>query len=498
MRLTFNIKKWLRRITRTLLVIVLTLFAIRVYDNQQGTHLELWHTVVPHELTAKQIAKTDWQGYLQAEQNLFIEVKQKVTDKLANNKAYLFNRYSAQSPLYPEHFKKNWNRSFILEPLGKPKGAVVLLHGLTDSPYSLRHIASHYQQRGFVAVVIRMPAHGTVPAALTDVHWEDWLAATKLAVKEAAKHIEPTDPLHIVGYSNGGALAVMYAIESMDDKQLPKVDQLILISPMIGVTSFARFAGLAGVPAIFPPFAKAAWIDLIAEYNPFKYNSFPINGARQSYELTKQLAKIWLPKDQQKVAKLQAEMPPILTFQSVIDSTVSSQSVISVLYNHLTNDKANELVLFDVNRNVKLGALLRDNAYNAITELLPAVPRAYQTTIITNASPTSNQAVAYVTKAKQTSQWFEPLGIVYPADIYSLSHIALPFPDTDSLYGHAPKQLNEFGVSLGVLAIRGERGVLVTSLDNLLRVSSNPFYEYILAKIDQTIDHSLQKVQQKN
>ena len=37
---------------------------------------------------------------------------------------------------------------------------------------------------------------------------------------------------------------------------------------------------------MFPAFAKAAWLDLLPEYNPFKYNSFPVNGARQSYQLT--------------------------------------------------------------------------------------------------------------------------------------------------------------------------------------------------------------------
>jgi alpha-beta hydrolase superfamily lysophospholipase len=45
------------------------------------------------------------------------------------------------------------NRSFVLMPAGKPRGAVVLLHGLTDSPYSVRHLAVNYQQHGFVAVV---------------------------------------------------------------------------------------------------------------------------------------------------------------------------------------------------------------------------------------------------------------------------------------------------------------------------------------------------------
>ncbi len=72
-------------------------------------------------------------------------------------------------------------------PDGKPKGAVVLLHGLTDTPYSLRHIAENYRQQGYVAIGIRLPGHGTVPAGLTDVDWQDWLAATRLAVREAKR-----------------------------------------------------------------------------------------------------------------------------------------------------------------------------------------------------------------------------------------------------------------------------------------------------------------------
>ena len=51
------------------------------------------------------------------------------------------NRYFDGSPIYPGRFAQDWNRSYVLEPDGEPVGAVVLLHGLTDSPYSLRHIA---------------------------------------------------------------------------------------------------------------------------------------------------------------------------------------------------------------------------------------------------------------------------------------------------------------------------------------------------------------------
>ena len=94
----------------------------------------------------------------------------------------------------------------------------MLLHGLTDSPYSLRHIARRYRDRGFVAVAIRMPGHGTVPAALTDIEWEDWDAATRLAVREARRRAGPSTPLHIVGFSNGGALAVKYALDAIDGR----------------------------------------------------------------------------------------------------------------------------------------------------------------------------------------------------------------------------------------------------------------------------------------
>ncbi|MGY2437379.1 alpha/beta hydrolase, partial [Escherichia coli] len=95
-------------------------------------------------------------------------------------------------------------------------------------------------------------------------------------------------PLHLVGFSNGGALAVKYALDALEDKTgtLARPDRLVLISPMIGVTRFARFAGLKAVPALLPAFANAAWLGIMPEFNPFKYNSFPVNGARQSYRLT--------------------------------------------------------------------------------------------------------------------------------------------------------------------------------------------------------------------
>src|SRR5262249_1687424 len=152
-------------------------------------------------------------------------------------------------------------------------------------------------------------------------------------------------------------------------------------------------------------------------------NSFPVNGARQSQRLTMAL--------QEQIARyaragLLADLPPIITFQSVMDFTVSTPAIVSALYAHLPAN-GSELVLFDVNRTVKLGPLLRPSADTAISRLLPPAPRAYRTTIITNADADSGEEVEHVTEAGATSEKTRPLGVVYPEGYYSLSHVALPF-----------------------------------------------------------------------
>jgi alpha-beta hydrolase superfamily lysophospholipase len=478
--------KLLRLVKRALIglvIVALTLLVLRVWQTQRGAPLEPWHTYVPHELSVEELDKTDWDGYLKAEAQIFEGLRTEVTQRLDAEDRIPVNRYFEGSPVYPGHLAHDWNRSYVLEPAGTPVGAVVLLHGLTDSPYSLRHIARRYRDYGFVAVAIRLPAHGTVPGALTEVEWEDWLAATRLAVREARRLSGTSTPLHIVGFSNGGALALKYALDALGDEGLARPDRLILISPMVGLTSFARFAGLAGLPAILPRFAKAAWLGILPEFNPFKYNSFPINAAREAHRLTVSL--------QERIAQYSRDgrlerLPPILTFQSVMDFTVTTRAVVSALYVQLPAN-GSELVLFDINRAAKLSPLLRTSTETMLTRILPALPRRFRTTVITNADPGSAEVVAQVTEAGATTTQIRPLGLSYPAEMYSLSHVALPFPPSDPLYGMEPDPSEDYGINLGVIAARGERGALIVSLDALMRTSSNPFFGYMMQRIDEGI-----------
>lgn len=471
--------KLLKRTGLVLAILIVALLVLRACGSQRGPPLQLWHTHAPKELSASEISRSDWAAYLAAEDAAFAEVRTEVTQKLAEEARNPANRYFDGSPIYPGHFAQDWNRSFVLEPGRPPVGALVFLHGLTDSPYSGRTIARLYREKGYVAIAIRLPGHGTVPAGLTDAQWEEWAEAARLAVREARRRIGPERPLHLIGYSNGGALATKYALDALGDKSLARPDRIVLISPMIGITELARFAGVFGWPAVLPAFEKAAWLDIVPEFNPFKYNSFPVNGARQSSLLARAL--------QRQIAQYArdgrlAELPPILTFQSVVDFTVSTRAVVDALYVHLPAN-GSELVLFDLNRSAKFGPLLRPGAETALASLLPAAPRQFKTTVVTNVNADSREVVERVTDAGATAERVRGLGLAYPVGVFSLSHIALPFPFDDPLYGMEPNPAESFGVNLGGLAMRGERGTLVVSVDSLTRMSSNPFFPYMLERI---------------
>ncbi|TWI01862.1 alpha-beta hydrolase superfamily lysophospholipase [Luteimonas cucumeris] len=474
---------WLKRLLWLLLIFVVALLSIRIWDSQRGPPLQPWHTYVPEELGAKALDAADWPAYLAHEARLFDAVHARMRKQLDTPMRVPSNRYYEGASMYPGRFAHDWNRSYVLDPAGVPRGAVVLLHGLTDSPYSLRHIARRYREHGYVAVGLRLPAHGTVPGALTKASWREWMAATRLAVREARRRAGDDVPLHIVGYSNGGALAMKYALDAIEDKQLARPDRLLLISPMIGITGTARFAGIAAWPAVFPAFAKAAWLGIEPEYNPFKYNSFPVNGARQSWlvanALRTQMARL---NQQGQLSKL----APVLTFQSVVDATVNTRDVLTGLYAQLPAN-GSEIVLFDVNRNVAFDALLQPGAGNALQRLLPNGPQRYRSTIIANVAPGRAEMVERTTEAGTTTSRERALALRYPPDIFSLSHVALPFPVTDALYGVTPGPEDHFGIHLGAFTPRGERGTLLVGPSAILRLNSNPFFPYLIERTEAVI-----------
>jgi hypothetical protein len=144
-------------------------------------------------------------------------------------------------------------------------------------------------------------------------------------------------------------------------------------------------------------------------------------------------------------------------------------------------------VLFDINRNAKLGPLIASRIDTAVERLLPAAPQRFRMTVVTNADAEAAEAVVRSTPPGATAPEETAVGLAWPRELFSLSHIALPFPVTDGLYGLAPDPADAQGVALGAVAPRGETGVLVMNLDALMRVSSNPFFPFLGERIGQGI-----------
>ena len=82
----------------------------------------------------------------------------------------------------------------------------------------------------------------------------------------------------------------------------------------------------------------------------------------------------------------------------------------------------------------------------------------------------------------------EPLGLSWPDSIYSLSHVALPFPIDDPVYGGEGQGRELGSVSLGRLTPRGEKSVLIVPEEVLMRLTWNPFFSYLAERVGRWVE----------
>ena len=486
-----RLKTYCKRILKTSLVAVIVFAAILLVHacNARGLDdLCIWHKVrLSHEFDSDQYSPSmTFEAYQQLEARLFDELDNKILANVGALDQDRYNRYARSSLSCPGRFTQNWNRSFEMIP-SQINGGILLIHGLTDSPYSMRSVAQVFYENGFYVLVLRMPGHGTVPAALTTVSWRDWLAAACVGVRHVRQQIGPDRPFFLGGYSNGGAVSLLYTLRSLNHTAFDRPDCLILLSPALAVSKNARLAQWLKLPSVLPYFEKSKWQSVGPEYDPFKYNSFPMNGAEQSHKLSKQIQTL-LRKSY--VDGRLAAMPPVMTFQSIVDATVIAKTILEELYDRLSPG-GHELVIFDTNHNAFMKNYIKTPPLRLALEARWPKRLSYRLTLITNASHDSNSVVA---KTKGENEEFVTDVILrqdWPEGVYSLSHVALPFPVDDPLYGLETSNASTNHIQLGRVTLRGEKGGLRISERALLRLRCNPFWEYIRRHLHDLILESI-------
>lgn len=218
-----------------------------------------------------------------------------------NNKASIILDANSPFEFYPE------------KPIQTARGikyGALLIHGLLDSPFSVRDIGIHLQKHGILARSILLPGHGTTPADLIRVSYHDWLQSVRYAV-ETLRH--EVDHIFLIGYSTGAALSIYQAIQDA------QISGIILLSPAIRIKAPVHI--VVGWHYFLKWFGRnnREWLYQEPEIDYAKYQSIPFNPINQVNNLTKVIHEI---------REHRPLTTPIFMAMSYEDETVSSERAI--------------------------------------------------------------------------------------------------------------------------------------------------------------------------
>ncbi|MEU2026016.1 alpha/beta fold hydrolase [Streptomyces sp. NPDC016469] len=111
---------------------------------------------------------------------------------------------------------------------------VLLCHGFTGSPQSLRPWAGYLAERGLTVSLPLLPGHGTRWQDMQVTGWQDWYAEVD---RELRGLLERCARVFVFGLSMGGALALRLAAKHGD-----AVSGLVLVNPANKVHGLAAHA----------------------------------------------------------------------------------------------------------------------------------------------------------------------------------------------------------------------------------------------------------------
>jgi hypothetical protein len=176
------------------------------------------------------------------------------------------------------------------------------------------------------------------------------------------------------------------------------------------------------------------------------------------------------------------ELPPILTFASLADATVLVEAIVERLYDRI-GDPRDELVIFDINRQAAIQPFFASDPLDRMRVITDREGLQFRLTVVTNRDSASSEVVERSWRPGSPIADDRSLGVEWPSDTYSLSHVAIPFAPDDPLYGRVGETTPPSGLRLGTLEPRGERGLLRIPPDWFGRLRSNPFFPYLEKRV---------------
>jgi carboxylesterase len=201
---------------------------------------------------------------------------------------------------------------------------VLLSHGFTGSPKSMRPFAEHLAAEGYGVAVPRLPGHGTSWQEMNKTAWQDWYAVLDDELERLRKEHEH---VFLIGLSMGGCLALRLAEEHGTD-----ISGLVLINPSVR-TDDKRSVLLPVLSRVVPSFPGISNDIKKAGVDEGAYDRMPL---RALYSLS-QLWRV-TREDLAKVTQ------PVLMFRSTVDHVVEPSSGRTVLASISSRDVTETLL----------------------------------------------------------------------------------------------------------------------------------------------------------
>jgi carboxylesterase len=195
------------------------------------------------------------------------------------------------------------------EPMyaGTGRTGVLLCHGFTGSPHSMRPWGAYLAEHGLRVAVPRLPGHGTTWQDLNRTTWHDWYDAVE---RDLLRLAEQCDTVVVGGQSMGGCLALRLA------QQHPStVAGIVLVNPALA----SRDPRLVALPVLsrFVPSLQAIGGDIHKPgMNEGAYDRTPLSALHS-------LTKLWRLVS----VNLPSVTQPLLVFRSAQDHVLDGSSL---------------------------------------------------------------------------------------------------------------------------------------------------------------------------
>jgi len=218
----------------------------------------------------------------------------------------------------PDHAAElAWNAPREWRPTGVPKGGILLVHGLGDSPWSFHDVGAKLAEQGFLVRTVLLPGHGTQPADMLDVTLEQW----QQVVREQAAILSREVPkVYLGGFSTGANLVLDYAYGH------DEIAGLVLFSPAF--RSNSPYAWMTQWISWARPWLLAKPGDTQPMQTPVRYLNVPTNGFAQFYRSSSLAQKRLHQRNYDK---------PVFIAVTQHDSVLDTQYILDNFNQHFSN-----------------------------------------------------------------------------------------------------------------------------------------------------------------